>query len=52
MDCAIEAGVRVGGKRARPPKDDVVKLNCYKAVALLEGMDHSLRAAMFRGLKR
>ena len=51
MDSAIAAGARVGGKRARPPEDDVVKLNDYKAAALLEGMDNSLRAAMIRGLK-
>ena len=50
MDRAIDAGARVGGKRERPPDDDVVKLNDYKAAALLEGMDNSLRAAMTRGL--
>ena len=50
MERAILAGGRVGGKRARPPDDDVVKLNDYKADALLEGMDNSLRAAMIRGL--
>ena len=50
MERAIEAGARVGGKRARPLEDDVVKLNDYKAAALLEGMDNSLRAAIIRGL--
>ena len=51
MERAIEAGARVRGKRARPPEDDVVELNDYKAAALLEGMDSSLRAAMISGLK-
>ena len=38
MKRSIEAGARVGGKRARPPEDDVVKLNDYKAASLLQGM--------------
>ena len=31
---------------------DVVKLNDYKAAALIEGMDNSQKAAMIRGLKQ
>jgi hypothetical protein len=48
MEQAIAAGALVGGKRKRPPDDEVVKLNDYKAAALLEGMDNFLRASMIR----
>ena len=51
MDRAIEAGALIGRKRERPSDTEVVKLNDYKAAALLAGMDNSLRAGMLRALK-
>ena len=42
LEQAIDAGALVEGKRKRPPDKDVVKLNDYKAAALLEGMDNYL----------